>query len=326
MNKELISELKKITKEEKDILENGRIDFSYYSDNSNDVVDAKILLKKGKLIDIRKHTRFARFPLHKHNYIETIYQCQGTSTHILNKNRIVHLCEGDLLFLNQSCSQEILPTCEDDIIVNFIILPEFFSHYISTNKDKDIVYDFLITSLSPNSSMGNYLLFKTKNLLPVQNIIENMLWTSIHNNGSINEIYKHSMELLLMNLSIFSKGINNLEQTHNMIFEILKYVNENYTNGTLEQLSKILGLETYQVSRIITKNLGMNFKQLLQKKKFQQASYMLIETNYTIDCIMSKIGYENSSHFYNTFKKFFGMSPKEYRDKYAQSYLQNDYL
>lgn len=326
MNSELVAELKKVSKEEESILQTGCIDFSYYSDNYKSIVDSGMLLKKGKLIDIRKHTRFVRFPLHKHNYIEAIYQCCGSSTQILNKNKIIYLTEGSLLFLNQSSSQEILPTSEDDIIVNFIILPEFFSHYISTNKNKDVVYDFLITSLSPNSSLGNYLLFNTKDLMPVQNIIENMIWTSLNSNGSTNEIFKQSMELLLMNLSLFSQGINNLEQVHNMIFEILKYVNENYADGTLEQLSKILGLETYQVSRIITKNLGLNFKQLLQKKRFQQASYMLVETNYTIDYIMSKIGYENSSHFYNTFKKVFNMSPKEYRNKYAQPYLQNDYL
>lgn len=203
MNNELIAKLKKISKEEENILQTGCIDFSYYSNNYKSIVDSGILLKKGKLIDIRKHTRFVRFPLHKHNYIEAIYQCCGTSTQILNKNKIIHLTEGSLLFLNQSCSQEILPTSEDDIIVNFIILPEFFSHYISTNKNKDVVYDFLITSLSPNSSLGNYLLFNTKDLLPVQNIIENMIWTSLNSTGSTNEIFKQSMELLLMNLSVF---------------------------------------------------------------------------------------------------------------------------
>ena len=51
--------------------------------------------------------------------------CQGTTTHILNGSRVV-LEEGDLLFLNQNVEQEILPAGEQDIAVNFIVLPEFF--------------------------------------------------------------------------------------------------------------------------------------------------------------------------------------------------------
>ena len=66
-------------------------------------MDSEKLLKKGKLIQVRPHTRFVNFPKHRHNYVEVIYMCQGTTTHILNGSRVV-LEEGDLLFLNQNVS------------------------------------------------------------------------------------------------------------------------------------------------------------------------------------------------------------------------------
>ncbi|UKI38518.1 MAG: hypothetical protein L6V93_04080 [Clostridiales bacterium] len=50
--------------------------------------------------------------------------CKGETTHIVNGRKIV-LREGELLFLGQNASQEILPASEDDIAVNFIILPDF---------------------------------------------------------------------------------------------------------------------------------------------------------------------------------------------------------
>lgn len=50
--------------------------------------------------------------------------CQGTTTHILNGSKVI-LEAGDLLFLNQNAEQEILPAGEQDIAVNFIVLPEF---------------------------------------------------------------------------------------------------------------------------------------------------------------------------------------------------------
>ena len=89
------------------------------------IVDCDKLLQKGKLIQVRPHTRFVHFPEHRHNYIEVIYMCQGTTIHIINGNRIL-LKTGELLFLNQNAVQEILPAGKEDIAVNFIVLPEFF--------------------------------------------------------------------------------------------------------------------------------------------------------------------------------------------------------
>ena len=125
MHQELIRELSVITEEEQRILD-GRteIDQEIYTEKKDMVIDSSKLLQRGKLIQVRPHTRFVHFPEHTHNYIEVIYMCQGSTTHILNGNEVV-LREGDLLFLNQNAVQEILPAGEDDIAVNFIILPEF---------------------------------------------------------------------------------------------------------------------------------------------------------------------------------------------------------
>ena len=127
MHQELIRELAMITDEERRILEGKQeIDPQLYTEKKEMVVDSAKLLKKGKLIQVRPHTRFVHFPAHTHNYIEVIYMCQGTTTHIVNGNEVV-LEQGDLLFLNQNAVQEILPAGEYDIAVNFIVLPEFFN-------------------------------------------------------------------------------------------------------------------------------------------------------------------------------------------------------
>ena len=111
MHQELLRELAVITEEEQRILDgqNG-IDQQIYTEKKEMVIDSKKLLKKGKLIQVRPHTRFVHFPAHTHNYIEVIYMCCGTTTHIVNGNKVV-LDEGDLLFLNQNAVQEILPAC-----------------------------------------------------------------------------------------------------------------------------------------------------------------------------------------------------------------------
>ena len=74
MHEELIRELSVITEEEQHILDGRKeIDPQLYTEKKDMVIDSKKLLQKGKLIQVRPHTRFVHFPKHTHNYIEVIY-------------------------------------------------------------------------------------------------------------------------------------------------------------------------------------------------------------------------------------------------------------
>ncbi len=194
MQKELLAHLQKITLEEQEIL-NGmqNIRKDLYTSRKDFVIDSQKLLEKGRLIEIRPHTRFAHFPKHRHNYVEMVYMCSGTTTHIINDTDRIVLKEGDLLFLNQNVSQEILPASEQDIAVNFIILPEFFDRSISMIERENVLRNFLISSLSQNNSMSSYLHFQAKDILPIQNLIENMIWTLTLQNKLTNTINQSTM-------------------------------------------------------------------------------------------------------------------------------------
>ena len=97
MNSQIIEELRKITEEEQVLLSgDGVIDRKLYqTEELSDagatgyVVNAKKLLDAGKLITIRKHTRFAHFPAHSHNYVEVIYMCEGETHHVVNGKDVI---------------------------------------------------------------------------------------------------------------------------------------------------------------------------------------------------------------------------------------------
>ena len=62
MRQELLRYLKRITPEEREILNGQSIRRELYTASREFVVDSAMLLKKGKLIEVRPHTRFAHFP------------------------------------------------------------------------------------------------------------------------------------------------------------------------------------------------------------------------------------------------------------------------
>lgn len=318
MQKELLEQLRKITEEEQTIL-NGHQDVrkELYTSGKGFVIDSRKLLQKGRLIEVRPHTRFVRFPRHSHNYVEMVYMCSGSTTHIINDKERITLQEGDLLFLNQNATQEILPAEENDIAVNFIILPEFFDHAFSMIEKENILHDFLISVLSQDSSRSSYLHFQAQDILPVQNLIENMIWTLLHKKSGTNTINQTTMGLLFLNLSMFADTINQddpnqYEQT--LVFSVLKYIETHYKNGSLTEVAEELRQPAYYISRLLKKYTDSNFKELLQQRKLQQAAYLLSRTPITVEAVMENIGYDNSSYFHRKFREKYGCSPRRYRE------------
>lgn len=318
MNREIMLELEKITDEEIDILNGHKaIEKRIYTKNKEFVVDSELMLEKGKLIDIRPHTRFLAFPKHKHNYIEIIYMCSGQTTHIINDSYEVTLKQGDLLFLNKNSYHEIKPAGKEDIAINFIVLPEFFDVAFRMMEEENVLRDFLIGSLKQANSETNYMHFKIADVLPIQNLIENMVWSILYKQSNERQINQTTMGLLFLQLLHHTEKIeqNNQNQyERNIVFAVLHYIEENYKNANLSELAAKLNLPMYYLSRLVKNSTGHTYKELLQIKRLNQAVYLLTATKLPIADIIVAIGYDNTSYFHRVFKSRYGVTPKDYRD------------
>ena len=316
MRKEILESLSRLTAEEQQII-TGSSDISkdLYTSEDEFVVDSAKLLEKGKLIALRPHTRFAYFPVHRHNYIEMLVMLKGNLTTSIVDGDTLFLSEGDILLMNRHARHEIMPCSKDDIAVNIIILPEFFSRNNVSYDRENILRAFIISSLSEKKRYSDYLLYHTKGLIAVENLMENLVWTLTSHVGGMNQIVNSTMDLLLMNLSVLSsdtlKDLGSKGQA--VTINALEYIDHNYRQGTLEELASLSGYSTAYLSRLLKSYTGNNFKQLLQTRKLQQAAYYLENTTLTIEKIIEKVGYENSAYFYKKFSEKYGCPPREYR-------------
>lgn len=329
MTLQMIEQLSMITEEEKEILAGRKeIDKSRYTEQTELVVDNKKMLEHGKLIRIRPHTRFVHFPKHKHNYIEVIYMCQGKTTHIIDGNQVV-LKEGELLFLNQNAVQEILPANQEDIAINFIILPEFFdTAFRMMEEEENLLREFIIGCLCKDSQYTSYLHFQVTGVLPVQNLVENMVWTLLHDQPNKRSINQITMGLLLLQLMHHTDKIHteseSLEQT--ILLRVLRYIDEQYKDGTLTELAVDMSYDIYWLSRTIKKLTGRTYKELLQTKRLNQASFLLLHTKLAVTDISIAVGYDNTSYFHRIFRERFTCSPKEYRKKNLHKTANKDVI
>ncbi len=201
MTEELLKELRKITPEEEKLLAGkSEIEKALYMSSETDIIDAEKLLEAGKVIEIRTHTRFVHFPKHTHNYIEVIYMCCGSTHHIINDEDVI-LQQGELLFLSQNATQEIYPAGEEDIAVNFIVLPEFFEYGLNMMEpEENQLRSFVIDCLKGEREAAGYLHFKVTDVLPVQNLVENLIWTLWNKQPNKRRTNQATMGLLFLQL------------------------------------------------------------------------------------------------------------------------------
>ena len=316
MNQEILRHLQGITAEERAILD-GRttIDRELYMQGQSNTVNAKKLLAAGKLITLRPHTRFIHFPEHTHDYVEVVYMCCGHTTHIVNGKKIV-LEQGDLLFLSQSATHEVCRAEETDVAVNFIVLPDFFSTTLSfIGEEETPLRKFLVDCLCGQNTGLGYLHFDVSGVKPIQNLVENLLWTLLQETPNKRKMSQMTMALLFMQLTGHTETLLNDDLEDAAVFRVLRYVETNYVGGSFGELSEQLHYDPSWLSREIKRKTGKTYTQLVQEKRLAQAAFLLKNTDRNVADISIAVGYENISYFHRIFADMYGKSPKHYRDE-----------
>ena len=314
MNQAILQRLSAVTEEERHIL-NGerRIDRSLYMDGSRDVISGDKLLAPGKNIAIRPHTRFIAFPEHTHDYVEMVYMCVGETRHRVNGREIL-LHEGELLMLGQNARQSIAPAGEGDIAVNILVRPAFFSGTLPfLGEEETPLRRFVVSCLTGENEAG-YLYFQVADILPIQNLIENLLYTLMEDTYNKRGIYQMTMGLLFAQLLGHTEALRLESEEQNVLVSVLRYLEENYRAGSLTEIAGLLHYELSSLSRLIRQKTGRTYTELLQEKRLSQAAWLLRNTDRRVDEIARAVGYENISYFHRLFAARFAVSPKTFRD------------
>ena len=253
-DKNLLEDLKKVTCEEQKILDGESVDKELYMGCDN-IINSKKMLAKGKQIAVRPHVRFVDFPEHSHDFVEIVYVCSGSTTHIVNGNKI-HLKEGELLLLCQGARQKILAAGYDDIAVNFIILPEFFDDTLKMlGKEDTLLRKFVTDCLKNNGSGTGYLHFQVADVLPVQNLLENLIYSLTDNKSSKSNINRITMGLIFLHLIDCAEKLASDDEEEKLVVKILKFIEKNFRNGSLTTLAQEFHYDvTKRVQKVLIQN------------------------------------------------------------------------
>lgn len=321
IKEDLVQRLRDLSQEEKELRGAGHLDRSLYMEKGSCVIESRRMMKAGKLLDLRVHTRFVDFPLHSHDYIEVVYVCSGSVTHKIEGKEVI-LREGELLFLSLSAHHEIMSAGEEDVAVNFMILPQFFSEVLSMlGEEETPLKRFVIDCISRKEGGVNYLHFKVSDVLPIQNLVENLLHAYLFQAPNKRKVHQMTMGLLLLHLINHSDRLYVEKGESAVLFRVFRYIEDHYVGGSLGELCEILHYDISALSRYLKLATGKTYTQLLQEKRLSQAQFLLRSTGMNISEIAAAVGYENASYFHRLFVSEIGMKPKAYRDANKDSFF-----
>jgi len=135
------------------------------------------------------------------------------------------------------------------------------------------------------------------------------------------EIFFFLLEQLIKEFS--EEGIEpSLAEENRETRIICNFLEENYMkNITLDELSELTGLSKYYLLRSFTKQKGISPYRYLETIRIDRAKKLLEKGVLPIEAAL-QTGFADQSHFSNFFKKFIGLTPKQYMNIFTDTSIE----
>lgn len=98
------------------------------------------------------------------------------------------------------------------------------------------------------------------------------------------------------------------------VLKVKEYLHEHYKEATLEKAAQIVYMNPYYLSKYFKSKTGENFSDYLTRIRMNTAAELLKDIKYKTYEVSEMVGYSSAKNFTRTFRKYFGQSPKEFRN------------
>lgn len=277
----------------------------------------KYFLSSYENIGTNKQDRFMEVYAHKHNYIELNYVWSGKCVQVINGKRVV--CEeGDICILDTKTIHSVEKAEENDIIINILMRKEFFdATFFNRMTKQGILAEFLIDAVMKVHDVKQYLLFRTGGNIRIHRLMEDLLCEDYNDALGKREVMESYMIILFAELLRTYRGNASQHTKANegsiKIFDILEYIERNYTSCTLNSVAQHFSLNEKYLTMLLKKKTGRSFIEHLQEQKLNKAKMLLANTELSIAEIIILCGYNNTNFFYKKFYESEDCTPAQYR-------------
>ena len=257
----------------------------------------------------------------KTDYFE-LYYCSGGSIPIHFRDETVTLKQGTVLIVGPDVLHAS-PCCSDDAEVYYYMIRsstfnEVFWDHIPKNS---LMRSFFAQALDRKNAT-NYLHFETGGDEGIRQLFGSINREYLTQAEYKSQMMNTMMTLMFLQLLRMYEGTVRLPRTEGFFWKrqystVFSHIQSHYRTETLKEIAEHLGYSERQLTRIVVSCTGSNYAELTLRLRMEEAADLLRTRNYSLQYISEYCGYSEQSSFQRSFRKYFGMTPKAYREKQA---------
>lgn len=228
---------------------------------------------------------------------------------------------------------EMVSSTEPDIVLTDIRMPglnglEMISKMKETKHESKIIIlsgyrDFEYAQQAVNLGAFKFLLKPTNTQELILSINEAI--KELKKAKSNEEIFKNLKRKVKENYDLSDSSTitqddslnSNEKNSKYLVVKALSYMKANLMNGlSLKDVSDYLFISTWYLSKLIKKETGSTFIDILNEMRIDEAKKLLLNPQYKIYEVSTMIGFTDVTYFNKLFKSITGLKPTEYRNLY----------
>lgn len=247
----------------------------------------------------------SEFPIHYHDALELIY-CVKEYVHIYVNQKKYTLYEGEAVIVFPFTEHGNTP-CDNDARSSL--------YYFLINKDayRNLPFD-LLNNIPKNPVIKSYI-----DSANIREYIEKAYACYLAGDTILVQQYVNiALIMLIRACTLIPRRNDSGAKRSVLISNMLEYISSHFSEDlVLQELADKLDTSKYGLSRLIHNSMDTTFRDILNNYRLQHAESLIRETNLKLLDISILSGYRSLSTFYRLFTKKYGVSPGEYRNKYA---------
>ncbi len=252
------------------------------------------------------HLRYSEYPVdfppHLHNAVELVYLARGSCTVFYDKERLF-LSQGDLFlaFPNQIHGYEN----GQNTFRYLLILPTkpYLQPFYKTLTEKLPVCPILKKGQWEHSGLPELLQMAHKDMNTASDEVMAGYFMVIF--GKL---------LSIMPLTVQTPG------SSEALRSILRYIDDHYTEPiTRKDIAKAVGYNESYISHLFRQTIRTTLSEYIYSMRVYDAAQLLMNTDLPITQVVSQLGFGSIRNFNRVFLSHTGLSPRDYRKKYASN-------
>ena len=247
-----------------------------------------------------------------------VYVYRGEATQYMEKS-ILQLKKGSICLMNTNYKHGLSISSDENIVFNILLTkPLLNTSLLNLISDNELFSGFFVNSLFSDSKRGEFLYFEPNEASRMETLMQFFLEEYILEKPDYSAAMQSYLSLIFTELH--RKHIHTFdtaEAYHINFPQIISYATTHIESVTINSLAEHFHYSPNYLSKAMKNYLGKNFSSVLADLKLEKATEYLSKSTVSIDSIVELLSYYDRSYFNKIFRKRYGCSPLEYREKHG---------